>query len=301
MKKLLPLLSLIIAVMMGCDQTKTASSETSSAAGALLSDSVIYESLDGTPRESALKMIDYFKQNEDGFAKNSFVIKRDMMEVIYKMLEKERDTARAAGRKYLPDGLRIYFAKEKPESKELKLILVATTDSIPYTSGIKPDTVMHHDYYQHLYSDLHGAGIKLTVMPEGEKPAGALLREPIIDDDELRHSSCSGINQEGVVLKSYAKRMVQYFNGKVVNTKAVWFSLDKFKAMLNEGSFAGLRIYLATYPDNTYHAKDKSTFVLTTFDSTGKDYFHCDNKNKDTPRAFDPMNNGSLCPNNCNN
>ncbi|NNU33559.1 hypothetical protein HK413_04310 [Mucilaginibacter sp. S1162] len=167
---------------------------------------------------------------------------------------------------------------------------------------------MHHDYYDHLQSALHVSTVPLKIAVESENTAGALLRKPCGNCDF--EPSCAALNRPGAIKRSYAEKMVKNFNGKVMTTHAVWFDAARLNEMAQGPGFAGIRIYMATYHDDTYNANGKSTFVLTTVDNIGNDYFYCESDTRSTEKGGNkvrynshfppPENNGSLCPNNCN-
>nr|WP_294792097.1 hypothetical protein [uncultured Mucilaginibacter sp.] len=318
MKKLLSAFVLIIIVAVGCKpggNEKSAidpaliTSKKSSAQAAAPPTDIVYEALDGTPRDEALKQIAYFYIARSGrsYTNESFFLNKDMIKTIRDLLATEQPSA--GGLK--TDGFRIYFGQESPESETIKLILVSTTDSIAYSTS--PLEKMHHDYYGHSKAALHRAGVSLKIEPEPFSTSGVKLRELVRSpQDDFPDNSCAVIGNDGNLIVSYAKRMVQNFNGNVVETKGVWFDKERLDKMLLEADFAGVRIYIATYHNNFYGSAKygKSTFVLTTVNKSKEDYFNCNpvsianfikNENgKWKPEKIEPQNNGGLCPYNCN-
>ena len=323
MKKLLTTLILPIIILTGCDRcnnstigntagntdstTKdTAAADTGSAVQRMAAlappTDLVYEALDGTPRDKALEMVKNFQSANRTikYANESFLIDSNMLSAISKMLRAEKAVPVSANG-YKTDGIRIYFGLETPTSKKIRLILVSTTDSIPHNSRQSK----HHDYYGHSKAALHS--VPLTITPETFTTPGAALRGAVLPGDYARNGNCIPVTIPGEILTSYAKHMVQNFKGQVVYTNAVWFNLERFERMLTEKDFRGLRIYMATYHDSAYGSMGKSTFVLTTIDSTKADYFYCDPQvskyeivNKKLKSYKGPTeNNGELCPDNC--
>ncbi|MDB5158256.1 MAG: hypothetical protein JWR50_2963, partial [Mucilaginibacter sp.] len=204
--------------------------------------------------------------------------------------------------KHKTDGIRIYFAKKSINDPETSLLLVSTIDSAStqYT---------HHDYYGHSNGFLFDPqqtdlSIKAT---DSLNNLGAVLYRPCPACPGI-DTTCISVNTAGAILRSYAEKMVKNFDGSNMNTDAVWFPIGLFKSMSDEASFNGIRVYLATYPDDLYLNKGRNTFVLTTVNTTGKDYFYCDSNLKSFLKIHNtivkykgpPKNNGSLCPINCN-
>ncbi|MES2377020.1 MAG: hypothetical protein V4553_10600 [Bacteroidota bacterium] len=322
MKRLLSTLALAASMLAGCNQAGTTATTADSvgtmSAKALVAPqagTIVRETLDGIPEKDALQMIKNFQTSSatQTYPIESFFIKKDMLVLLNDMLAKEMAAPLTGGRNYHTDGIRIYFGKEQPTSTNIKLIIVSTTDSIgfippPPAHPSTPPDKMHHDYYDHLQAALHQTTVPLKITPEPLNLSGALLRTVCNCDFE---ASCATVNRPGAIVRSYAEKMVQNFNGRVMTTHSVWFDAARLRKMVGEQSFAGLRIYMATYHDNTYNANGKSTFVLTTVDNTNSDYFYCENdttyfmKNGKRIIRYRPLwgpaeDNGSLCPNNCN-
>jgi hypothetical protein len=319
MKRLLSTFALAALMMAACNQAGTTATKADSvsaiAAKALApppNSDIVRETLDGIPEKDALQMIANFKPDAETNTITTFFIKKDMLMLLNDMLAKEIAAPLPGGRHYRTDGIRIYFGKETPTSPDIRLIVVATTDSIkfiPPPPSLPSNEKMHHDYYDHLQALLHSSTVPLKITTEPQDMNKAVLYKVCGDCD--REPSCDGVKKPGAIARSYAESMVQNFKGKIISTNAVWFDADRLKRIAEGSSFAGLRIYMATYPDATYNANGLSTLVLTTVDATGKDYFYCESETipfikggkrilKYRPLWGPGENNGSLCPNNCN-
>jgi hypothetical protein len=309
MKRLLLTITLAALIAAGCGPTSKTASKTDSSGGntvttgakqkALAPAIVVYKTLNGFDEKDAKEWI---RNDSIAFVRHlpmdvvSYFLSDTMVIKLYNMLKTER----ATGVGHKADGFRIYFAKKTVTDQETFLLIVATKDS----SGVA--CCNHHDYYMHNFTDLFDPTVTLPIRVDKKgADTGALLYNTSgVGDDP----SCTSVSYPNAIKRSYAEQMVQKFTGTNMNSRAVWFPLDVLKLLVTETSFKGMRIYPATYPDNTYGYDQRNTFVLTTVDSAGQDYFNCyknkdyfnKNVNKYYPLWGPPLNNGSLCPINCN-
>ncbi len=319
MKRLLSTLTLAGLMLAGCNHTgtKTGSGSTYSLTPGAQAKNltaqppapVVYKTLNGVDKSDALQWIKNYHTAAITASPSarikvvSYFLNKDMVTKITDLLTNEATSTAA----HKTDGVRIYFAKKSATDPETILLLVSTIDSAStqYT---------HHDYYGHsapvLY-DPHQTDLAIKPDAAGSN-AGAVLYNSCANCPPM-DVSCVAVNYPGSVLRNYAESMIQKFDGSNMNTDAVWFPISLFKRMRTGHSFGGIRIYLATYPDDTYGIGNtgRNTVVLTTVDSTGKDYFYCESDTsrfeksgkkiiRYRPQWGPPENNGSLCPNNCN-
>ncbi len=308
MKRLLTFLMLAVIIVAGCnsgnDEKTGATNDTSAV---VARPTVVEVTTSGTNVKKTLNNID--SANASLWIENykkaratpgmvvenvSYVFNKRMVDKILAYLSKEGGNV---------DGIRFYLAKKSVTDAETMLLLVSTKAG----SG----TDKHIDYYEHdeLLFDTARV-VTLRVNKKGTDP-GAVLYDKCPTCPDLENG-CK--LSKGALPRSYAEKMIQGFDGKNMNTDAIWLPLDLFKNMALEKSFDGIRIYFGTYPDGTYTPPNqpsyagRNTIVLTYIDRNGVDDFNCSpisvkskisgNDNDGSP-AGPPQNNGSLCPHNC--
>ena len=307
MRKLLFYLMLAVTVMAGCksgsDEKTEASSDTTVALTArtvevTTSGTTVKKTLNGVDSTEASILIANYKNAREGQGVTvenvSYFFDRRMVEKILAYLEKEGSGV---------DGVRFYLGKKSGTDAETILLPVSTKAG----SGAEK----HTDYYDHdqLLFDTARV-VTLRVNKKGTDP-GAVLYDQCPTCPDLENG-CK--LTPGSLPRSYAEKMIQKFDGKKMNTDAIWLPLSLFKNMANEKSFNGIRVYFGTYPDGTYTPKGqpsyagRNTIVLTYVDRNGVDDFNCSpmsvksqkvGGSGDDGAAGPPQNNGSLCPLNC--
>ncbi|PJJ83156.1 hypothetical protein [Mucilaginibacter auburnensis] len=312
MKKLL-LLLLVSIVVFSCDQKKDEEKKQTAVKKAAFTPhdpagcpvptgSIVYKTLNNVDCKEAEQWIvnyeEYIKKENHKIEPVTFLLTKKMVEDIVALLQKEKAKTPKI------DGIRFYFAKEKPDAQETKLLLISTTDS---TSAGYPG--LHHDYYRH--ENIFGTPKDFVIKPEPKwSTAGALLNshcESCTDYD----GNCNPADYIGAIKRSYAEAMVDEFNGRNMNTKAVWFDLEMFKKLVKEKHFNGIRVYMATYPNNEHSTGEvidgRNTLIITVVNDKLEDDFRCDTsatllKDREASVFYlgPPENNGGLCPINCN-
>jgi|GEM_PF-1629330 len=308
MKRLLPFLMLAVIIIAGCnsgsDKTEATANDPSATATQGLVDTYIKTSgarvkktLNNIDSATAQLWIDNYKKaraTPGMVVENvSYVFNKRMVNKILAYLSREGNV----------DGIRFYLAKKSLTDTETMLLLVSTK------AGAGADK--HIGYYDHdeLLFDTARV-VTLRVNKKGTDPGSVLYDKcPTCPDLE---NGCK--LSKGALPRSYAEKMIQGFDGKNMNTDAIWLPLDLFKNMAKEKSFDGIRVYFGTYPDGTYTPPNqpsyagRNTIVLTYIDKNGVDDFNCkpsSAKSQDVGAldgggsAGPPQNNGSLCPNNC--
>jgi hypothetical protein len=309
MKKLLTFLMLAVIVIAGCnsgdDQKSSATNDTSAAVAAspmaaeiATSGTSVKKTLNNIDSATAQLWIGNYKKARaipGTFIENaSYVFNKRMVNKILAYLAKEGSNI---------DGIRFYLAKKSITDAEPMLLLVSTK------AGDAADK--HIDYYDHdeLLFDTARV-VTLRINRKGTDP-GAVLYDKCPTCPDLENG-CK--LTKGALPRSYAEKMIQGFDGKKMNTDAIWLPLDLFKNMAKEKSFDGIRVYFGTYPDGTYTPPNqpsyagRNTIVLTYIDKNGVDDFNCDpiSAKSQNVGALDgggsagpPQNNGELCPDNC--
>lgn len=307
MKKLLPFLMLAVILMAGCnsgsDQKSGAANDTSAVAAEQImvdvatSGATEKKTLNNVDSATAKLWIENYKKARatPGMVVGnvSYVFNKRMVNKILAYLSKEGGDV---------DGIRFYLAKKSTIDAETMLLLVSTK------TGASADK--HTDYYEHDKLLFDTARIvTLRINKKGTDP-GAVLYDKCPTCPDLENG-CK--LSKGALPRSYAEKMIQGFDGKNMNTDAIWLPLSLFKNMAREKSFDGIRVYFGTYPDGTHTPPNqpsyagRNTIVLTYIDKNGVDDFNCTlgtEKSEvvtmdDGGSAGPPQNNGSLCPNNC--
>lgn len=307
MKKLLPFLMLAVIIMAGCNSGNDEKSGATTDTSAVAAEAVMVDvATSGTTEKKTLNNVDsataklwienYKKARATPgmVVENvSYVFNKRMVNKILAYLSKEGGNV---------DGIRFYLAKKSTTDAETMLLLVSTKAG--------SDAEKHTDYYEHdkLLFDTARV-VTLRVNKKGTDPGSVLYDKcPTCPDLE---NGCK--LSKGALPRSYAEKMIQGFDGKNMNTDAIWLPLSLFKNMAMEKSFDGIRVYFGTYPDGTYTPPNqpsyagRNTIVLTYIDKNGVDDFNCSPitiksqvAGKDGGgSAGPPQNNGGLCPNNC--
>jgi len=247
----------------------------------------------------------------------SFFISKDAIHKIVNLLHKELAEQKTQplqdpkdSLKGFTDGIRIYFASNLAVSTfplDNTILLVSTKDG-----GRVPDSVKnsltrrrHIDYYQHESADSLFM-LKNYIEPcKGAQCYGAMLY--------IKNPSKAPCNDSpnGIPL-DLAENMVANFNkGDTINTKGIWFELALFEALDKSKMINGIRIYFAKHPFDKKHPEIslRSTVVITGTVQNPKgplDDFTCDPafqeymKRRHSMFPGDPLDNGELCPDNCN-
>lgn len=251
-------------------------------------DGFVDRSLSNLDQNNVAVYIKNFQQGDCKLQKSSYLFDSEMVKRALKLIMSEKG-----------DGIRFYFGKKSATDKDVILIPVST----------KQSTVKgkHTDYYRHADTDdlfaTGSASRPATNFTIGFKPGntdpGAVLDEICVNCED-RHPTCSTLNYPGAIGRHYAQRMVNNVGAATSVTHAVWFPTASIKRMVDETDCKSLRIYTATYPDNTYNHDKRNTIILTTVGADGKDYFYCGAiKKPEKGKTGDTQNNGELCPDNC--
>ncbi|MFD0752038.1 hypothetical protein ACFQZS_17925 [Mucilaginibacter calamicampi] len=296
---------LAVTVMAGCksggDEKTAESNDTSAATTArtvevATSGVTVKKTLNNVDSTEASALIATYKKAMEGqgmvVENASYFFNRRMVEKILAYLEKEGGNA---------DGIRFYLGKKSATDAETMLL--------PVTTKAGSAANKHTDYYDHDEALFDTARIvTLRVNKKGTDP-GAVLYDKCPTCPDLENG-CK--LTPGSLPRSYAEKMIQKFDGKNMNTNAIWLPLSLFKNMAKEKSFNGIRVYFGTYPDKTYTPpgqpsyEGRNTIVLTYVDRNGMDDFNCDplplakakgvNALDGGGSAGPPQNNGGLCP-----
>ncbi len=309
MKKLLFYPMLALTVIVGCksgnDEKTQASADTATAIVApavevAMAGTKVKKTLNNVDSAQASILIANYKKGRAGkgmVVENvSYFFDRRMVIKILAYLAKEDGNI---------DGIRFYLGKSSATD--------AATVLLPITTKAGTGADKHIDYYDHDAGLFDTARVvTLRVNTKGTDP-GAVLYEKCPTCPDLE-KGCT--LTKGSLPRSYAEKMIQGFDGRNMNTDAIWLPLDLFKNMAKEKSFNGIRVYFGTYPDGKYTPPGqpsyagRNTLVLTYVDRDGMDDFNCNPmrvaaKSSDV-NALDgggsagpPQNNGGLCPNNC--
>ncbi len=311
MKKLILLPTLLILVIFCNCKPKITATNT---ALPLTPPGTVHQTLDGIDSARAVAMIDTFQKYVKTIkpVMYNFLIKKDTLYKIIKVLTDEYDYEIKNHLKDTTDGIRIYFGSDPKIFSSVSILLVSTFHS---------DKIDHHyDYYTH--SDTSGL-IKLKLNGEpgvlATLSTGAALYSTC---DTCKDDTNCDYNHNPHYLKRHvAEKMVQNY-GKytpVKQTYAEFFDLKMLQAFLKDPKCDGIRIYFAQHLPTDSVYPSRICFVITTTQKYSgsqtiyTDYFDCKtlqayfmDYKKRYPNTwyekplYPGQDNGELCPDNCN-
>jgi len=297
MKKTKVLLGAIaLGFFVSCGQSKT--DETSSRKMALAACvGNVNRTLNNISESDALKMIALFKSKvykRESLAKLNFWFDISVVRDILTLIKNEA----SAGKKV--DGLRIYFASDLATPTNVSLILVTTTDSTGLDEAGHMGT-LHRDYFQHACSEnIFNNSLSAGTLFKPGQSTGARLYQ--ISGETVGDQTCNIPGNLHYLKRADAEEMVRGFGNGVMNSRAEWFPTSVLQEIENDARAGGMRVYFATNTVTNAHFKNRDTFVLAATRKGSENYediLDCTAMAIIKKPLPPPLNNGELCPDNC--
>lgn len=300
----------IVLIVVACNQNKTSSSsqtnDSSIARRTATAPPPVAWALNGYDSTKADIMVRNFLTNKGVYnraARTNIWFGKDYLDRLIALLEKEKTIDKSRPGADTVDGIRVYFAKEKPN--EYGFILVSTRCKLK-------DPTKHYDYFDHsdpYFNSKRAEGDIDRNTIHGNHP-GALLYD---ENYKCKGDNCNPKAKHYVKCDSAIKWVTnhkqhnQFGKKDTLNTTSEWFDLNLLKEIQGDLILTtksgrtpdGIRIYYArkNYPETYYPYLHRHNLIIVTTETiNGKprqDYFDCPHK------LFQADDNGEQCRNQC--